>query len=123
MDSDLNEFFSVQGQSTLPPDILGELLSIARLHSLSAQELFFKWESYSIKMGSDETKLDLETVRAFKRDIQEVLEREARGKANLRGTDRRTVHATPRAVANSDDVFGMSVSGSHSNTVANVQQA
>ncbi|MCJ1247379.1 DNA-directed DNA polymerase alpha subunit pol12 [Trapelia coarctata] len=104
---ELNEFFSVPGESSLPADILGELQSVKRLHSISAQELFFKWESYSIKMGSEETKLDLKTVRALKKDIQETLERENRGKAHLRSTDKRGVHATPRAAVSNGDAFGM----------------
>jgi DNA polymerase alpha subunit B len=106
---ELNEFFSVPGESSLPADILGELQSIKRLHSISAQELFFKWESYSIKMGSEETKLDLKTARALKKDIQETLERENRGKTHMRSTDKRGVHATPRAAASNGDAFGMSV--------------
>jgi len=106
---ELNEFFQVPGESSLPADILGELQSIRRLHSISAQELFFKWESYSIKMGSEETKLDLKTVRALKKDIQETLERENRGKTHMRSTDKRGVHATPRAPTSNGDAFGMSV--------------
>jgi len=106
---ELNEFFSVPGQSSLPADILGELQSIERLHSITAQEIFFKWESYSIKMGSEDTKLDLKTVRALKRDIQETLERENRGKTHMRITDKRGVHATPRAAVSNGDAFGMSV--------------
>ena len=103
----LNEFFSVPGEATLPSEILGELESIARLHSLPAQEVFFKWESYCIKMGSEDTKLNYDTVRAFKKDIQETLERDARGKNHARGTEKRSVHATPRAGASSKDVLGM----------------
>ena len=105
---ELNGFFVIPGHTTIPPDILGELESILRLHSISPQELFFKWESYSMKMGSEETKMDLNTVRAFKKDIQEILERENRGKTHMRSTEKRTVHATPRAIATTgDDVFGM----------------
>ncbi|MCJ1433257.1 DNA-directed DNA polymerase alpha subunit pol12 [Xylographa pallens] len=104
---DLNEFFSIPEESSIPPDILGELQSIMRLHSISAQELFYKWESYSMKMGSEETKLDLRTVRAFKKDVQEILERETRSKAHIRSADKRGVHATPRAAANSGDAYGM----------------
>ena len=104
---ELNGLFSFPGESKLPPDILGELQSTLRLHSITPQELFYKWESYSIKMGSEETKLDLNTARAFKKDVQEILERETRGKAHARSADKRGVHATPRATVNSDDVLGM----------------
>ena len=106
---ELNEYFSVPGEPSLPADILGELQSIKRLHSISAQELFFKWESYCLKMGSEETKLDMKTVRALKKDIQETLERENRGKTHMRSTDKRGVHATPRAAVSNGDAFGMSV--------------
>lgn len=104
---DINDLFSIPGQSKLPPDIRGELESIMRLHSISAQELFFKWESYSIKMGSEDTMLDLKTVRAFKKDVQEILERETRGKAHMRSGEKRSVHATPRVANSNGDAFGM----------------
>lgn len=106
-EEELNEFFHMPAQAKLPSDVLGELQSTIRLHSMTPQELFFKWESYSIKMGLDQTKLNIDTVRALKKDIQETLDQEARGKSHLRGAEKRTVHATPRAGVNNDDVFGM----------------
>lgn len=106
---DLNEIFASVAPDGLPQDVLAELQSILRLHSISPQELFYKWESYSLKMGAEETKLNLDTVRAFKRDVQETLERESRGKSHLRSTERRSgATATQRAAANTD-VFGMHV--------------
>ncbi len=45
-----------------------------------ATRIILQMESYSMKMGADDTKLDLNTVRAFKRDVQDSLERETRGK-------------------------------------------
>ena len=107
-EEELNGLFQMPGESTLPPDVLGELQSTIRLHSLSPQELFYKWESYCIKMGA-ETLLNLDTAREFKKDIQEVLDREVKGKAHMRGSEKRTVHATPRATVTNDDVFGMYV--------------
>lgn len=104
---ELNELFSLAGHSKLPPDILGELQSTLRLHSISPQELFYKWESYCIKMGSEETRLDLTTARAFKKDVQEILEREIRGKAHMRSADKKGAHTTPRNAGNSGDVFDM----------------
>ena len=105
---ELNTLFAPPPATELAPDILGELQSILRLHSTSPQELFFKWESYSIKMGSEETKLVLNTVRAFKKDVQESLERENRGKVHVRSTDKRSgVHGTPRNTTGNGDVFGM----------------
>lgn len=62
-----------------------------------------------MKMGSEQTKLDLNTARAFKKDIQEMLERESRGKAHVRSVDKRGAFATPRSAAKSDDLFGMYV--------------
>ena len=102
---ELNQLFSRPPAQEVPQDILGELQSIIRLHSLSPQELLYKWESYSMKMGAEETRLDLATARAFKRDIQEALEREARGKAHTRSADKRGAFATPRNAGKSGDIF------------------
>jgi hypothetical protein len=107
---ELNSLFAPSSSNGLPPDVLGELQSMLRLHSIAAQELFYKWESYSLKMGSEDTKLTLDTVRAFKKDVQDALERESRGKSHIRSADKRNgVGATPRAVTSNSDVFGMCV--------------
>ena len=104
----LNALFAPSSSEGLPPDIFGELQSMLRLHSISAQELFYKWESYSLKMGSDDTKLDLVTVRAFKKDVHDALERESKGRSHVKTADKRHgVAATPRAVSANADVFGM----------------
>ena len=108
--AELNELFAILPATKLPPDVLGELQSILRLHSISPQELFYKWESYSMKMGSEQTKLELSTARAFKNDLQEMLERESRGKAHVRSVDKRGAYATPKSIGKRDDVFGMWVS-------------
>ena len=105
--TELNELFAIPPITELPPDVLGELQSILRLHSISPQELSYKWESYTLKMGSEQTKLDLPTARAFKKDLQEMLERESRGKVHVRSVDKRGAYATPRSAAKGDDVFGM----------------
>lgn len=89
----------------LEPEILTELLSILRLHNISPEELSFKWESYCLKMGAEETKMDLETTRDFKKDLKETLERESRVKT-AKSNDKRTINATPRA-GMGNDVFGM----------------
>ncbi|KAI9841147.1 MAG: DNA-directed DNA polymerase alpha subunit pol12 [Thelocarpon superellum] len=105
---ELHRLFALPPATELPPDILGEFQSILRLHSISPQELFYKWESYSIKMGPDETRLDLHTARAFKNDVQDNLEREIRGKTHTRSADKRgPVPATPRNISSNNDVFGM----------------
>lgn len=106
--AELNELFAIPPVAELPPDVVGELQSILRLHAITPQDLSFKWESYSMKMGTEQTKLDLGTARAFKKDLQEALERESRGKAHVRSVDKRGAYATPRA-AKGDDVFGMLV--------------
>ncbi|KAI9870355.1 MAG: DNA-directed DNA polymerase alpha subunit pol12, partial [Watsoniomyces obsoletus] len=77
----LNALFDPTGNG-LSPDILGVLESIQRLYELSSQELFFKWESYCLKMGSEETKLELDTARMFQKDVQDALERSNQGKQN-----------------------------------------
>lgn len=103
--AELNELFAATFPDGLPKDVLAELQSILRVHSMTAEELFYKWESYSMKMG-DEVKLTMETVRGFKQDVQEALERESRGKAGRQHEKRVAVTATPRAAAGAD-VFGM----------------
>lgn len=107
--AELNELFAIPPVTELPLDVLGELQSILRLHSISPVELLYKWESYTIKMGmdSDQIKLDLVTARAFKKDIQEILEREARGKAHVRSVDKKGAYATPRNAGKGGDVFDM----------------
>ncbi len=107
VEEDFDRLFVVAGKSQLPPDVLGELESISRLHSISAQEVFYKWESYCIKMGSEETKLDIDTIRDFKKDVQEILERETRGRAHMRGSEKKSTPAVPRDMARSDDVLEM----------------
>lgn len=102
---ELNTLFAAPG-TELEADVLTELQSIMRLHSIPPQELFYKWESYSIKMGSDELKLNVESARALKKDVQEGLEREQRSKAHVRSAEKR-VGGTPRNVSSNGDVFGM----------------
>ncbi|GLA05959.1 DNA polymerase alpha subunit B [Aspergillus niger] len=103
--AELNELFAAAAPDGLPKDVLTELQSILRIHSISAQELFYKWESYCLKMGPDELKMDLGAVRLFKKDVQDTLEREARGKAGRQMERKPAVPATPRAATS--DVFGM----------------
>ena len=93
---ELTERFAV-GDQQLEPDMVAELQSIMRMHSLSPQDLFFKWESYCIKMDMDEMRLTVENLRALKRDIQDALERENRDRhAHVVKTEKRP-GATPRA--------------------------
>ena len=92
----------------LEVDVLRELQSIMRIHSIDAQELWYKWESYSMKMGVDDFKLSLDTARALKKDVQDTLERENRNKAHVLTSSKRG-GVTPRTVTSTGDVFGMYV--------------
>lgn len=94
----------------LPPDIVPEFLSMLRSYGLSEQDLFYKWEYYCIKMGPDDTKLNLETVRAFKKDTQEQLEKNIRAKTRQQSSAvSRGVQKTPRHKG-SGDTMALSVS-------------
>ncbi|KAJ3551947.1 hypothetical protein NPX13_g11235 [Xylaria arbuscula] len=103
---ELNERFGT-GDKPLDHNVLVELKSIMQLHSLSPQDLFFKWESYCIKLGVDEMKLSVESLGALKQDLLDALERNNRSHQVQIKTEKR-VGATPRTVAkNGGDVFGM----------------
>ncbi|KAI0407374.1 DNA polymerase alpha/epsilon subunit B [Xylaria palmicola] len=103
---ELNERFGT-GDKPLDHNVLVELQSIMQLHSLSPQDLFFKWESYCIKMDMDEMKLSVESLGALKQDLLDALERSNRSHQVQVKTEKR-VGATPRAaMKGSGDVFGM----------------
>ncbi|KAI1336213.1 DNA polymerase alpha/epsilon subunit B [Xylariaceae sp. FL0016] len=103
---ELNERFAMGGKD-LGPDVIAELQSIMRMHSLSPQDLFFKWESYCIKMDMDEMKLSIENLRQLKQNIQDALERNNQTHQIRIKSEKRT-GATPRtATKNGGDVFGM----------------
>lgn len=106
-DAELRERFA-SANSSIEDDVLSELNSIMRLHSIDPQELWYKWESYSMKMGADDMKLNIETAKALKEDVQSGLERENRSKAHAMTSNKRG-GATPRNVAHTGDVFGMLV--------------
>lgn len=80
----------------VPSEVLAELQSMLRLYSISAEELDFKWQAYSIKMGAEGDKMELKSVRDFKKSVQDTLERESRGKAQQR-TEIKRERPTPRA--------------------------
>jgi DNA polymerase alpha subunit B len=104
-ETELKERFALAG-AELEADVLAELQSIMRIHSIDAQELWYKWESYSMKMGSDDINLNINTARALKKDVQDGLERENRSKAHVLNSNKRG-GATPRNVMSNGDVFGM----------------
>ena len=90
----------------LEPDILAELQSIMRLHDLSAEDLFFKWESYCIKLDVDTQSLSLQMIRNLKQSILDELERSQR-QAHVKQDKR--VGATPKQPAGGkgSNIFGM----------------
>lgn len=103
---ELNEHFATGGKP-LEHNVLVELRAIMDLHSLSAQDLFFKWESYCIKMDMDEMKLSEQSLGALRQDLLDALERNNRSHQVQIKTEKRT-GATPRTVVkNGGDVFGM----------------
>ncbi|TKA29230.1 hypothetical protein B0A50_03740 [Salinomyces thailandicus] len=103
MIQELNKAFATD----LSDDVATELQHIIRLLDLDPQELFFKWESYVIKMGVENTRLEMKTVKDFKKDLQDALERESRAKGHHVGHNSaaKKPSATPRATGG--DVFGM----------------
>lgn len=102
--AELNELFGA-GDKGLGQDVVVEMQSIMRLHSLAPQDLFFKWESYCIKLDMDETHPSHEKMRVFKQDLQDALEKATRTQIHTKPEKR--VGATPRTTAKSGDVFGM----------------
>ncbi|KAL2163005.1 hypothetical protein VTH06DRAFT_6841 [Thermothelomyces fergusii] len=104
--AELNERFgSGTNNKKLEADQVAELRSIMRLHQLSVQDLFFKWESYGIKMGMDDFQPSIDNLRAFKQTLQDELARSSRSQAHGKTAERRAA-AAPR-VARGGDVFGM----------------
>jgi DNA polymerase alpha subunit B len=101
--AELNQRFG-SGAKDLEADVVAELKSMMRMHQLSAQDLFFKWESYGMKMGMDDFKASVDNLRAFKQNLQDALERSNRSQVHIK-TEKRA-GATPR-VAKGGDVFGM----------------
>jgi DNA polymerase alpha subunit B len=91
----------------IPSEVLTELELMTRLYNISAEELDFKWQAYSMKIGGDDNKLDLKTARDFKKTLQDALEKESRGKVQQR-SDAKRVAPTPRA-AKGGDMYDMYV--------------
>lgn len=104
LEAQISGLFAAPDQ-TLPKDVLSELLHIVQLMSLSAQDLYYKWEGYAITMGADTTTLNYKTVRDFKKTLQEELERTVRTRPEPQHPPKR-VGATPRT-GGTQDVFGM----------------
>ena len=111
--AELTEHFSPGGKE-LENDVFVVLQSIMKLHQLSAEDLFYKWEAHCLKLDQDVKDLSMERLRAFKQDLQDVLECSNRAQAQVRADKR--VTATPRAINKGGDVYGMCV-GSNSATM------
>ncbi|KAI1432659.1 DNA polymerase alpha/epsilon subunit B [Xylaria sp. CBS 124048] len=103
---ELNERFAT-GDKPLDHNVLIMLHSIMELYSLSVDDLFFKWESYCIKMDIDEVKLSVESLSALKQELLEALERSNRTHQVKVKTEKRA-GGTPRGnMKNSADMFGI----------------
>ena len=106
-DAEITKLFGASVGGTVPDDVVKELQHIVHILGIESQELFFKWESYVMKMGTESTKLDYKTVCEFKKDLQDALERESRSKGHVvhQSASKRAA-PTPRA-GSGGDVFGM----------------
>lgn len=104
--SELNDRFGA-GDNGLGQDVVVEMQSIMRLYSLSPQDIFFKWESYCIKLDIESQLPSYEKMRAFKQDLQDALEKSTRTQAHIKPERHHRAGATPRAAIKSGDVFGM----------------
>lgn len=102
--AELNQFFGAADKG-LTQDVVVEMQSIMRLHNLSPEELFFKWESYCIRLDMDDIRPTYEKMRAFKQSLQDALEKATRTQVHSKPEKR--LGATPRATAKGADVFGM----------------
>ncbi|TDZ68491.1 DNA polymerase alpha subunit B [Colletotrichum sidae] len=103
-EAELKHYFA-SDEKGLEPEVLTELQSIMRLHEVSGEDLFYKWESFCIKMDMDAANPDMTHVRTFKAELQDQLEKAAKQQTHIK-TERRA-HGTPRAVRGGGDVFGM----------------
>lgn len=97
----IQEHFSPN--APLEPDVLTDLRSTADLHGLSAEDLFYKWESYCIRLEADASVVTLPAVRGFKRSTLDELEKSNQAKA-----EQKRIAATPRGVkGKGGDVYNM----------------
>lgn len=102
--SELNERFGANDKG-LGQDVIVEMQSIMRLHDLSPEDLYFKWESYCIRMDMEAGQPSFEKMRDFKQGLQNDLEKSTRTQVHSKPDKR--VGATPRTAKGGGDVFGM----------------
>ncbi|CAK3862559.1 DNA polymerase alpha subunit B [Lecanosticta acicola] len=105
VEAELSRYFAPP-DTPLPQDVMTELLHILQLMSLTPEDLYYKWDSYVIKMGTETTKLDFKTLHDFRRSMQDELERNSKKGHTVQSASKRTA-ATPRAGAGGSDVFGI----------------
>ena len=86
--------------------IINELSHICTVFSYEPLDVFYSWEAYVQKMGGD-IALDDKTVRDFKKDLQDGLERDSRQKSHVVHASTRKAAPTPRNGGGGGDVFGM----------------
>ncbi|KAL9471361.1 hypothetical protein ACSS6W_009302 [Trichoderma asperelloides] len=91
---------------TLEPDVVSELESMARLHDISTEDLYFKWESYCIKMDVDTQAVTLSNVRGLKQGIQDELEK-SQHRVQLKNERKMAPTSRSKPGAKGGDVFGM----------------
>ncbi|OAA74082.1 DNA polymerase alpha/primase associated subunit [Cordyceps fumosorosea ARSEF 2679] len=112
-DSELQRLFSAS--RAVEPDVAAELESMMRLHEVSAEDLFYKWESYCMKLDLDAGEaLTLANVRNLKQSMMDELAKAAAtpatDMASKHKAERRAT-GTPRAAANGGggggDMYGM----------------
>lgn len=102
-ETDIQDRFSPN--KPLEQDVLYEIQSILRLHALSVDDLFFKWDAYCIKMDLEaQLALSLPNLRHLKQSIQDELEKSHRA---TQARAERKVNAAPRGGVSAGDVFGM----------------
>ncbi len=65
--------FLMERFGNVEPNVLALLKSTTAIYSISEEDLYFKWESWSFKMGND-PELNYANVTLFKQDIQNQLE-------------------------------------------------
>lgn len=102
--AELNELFGA-GDKGLAQDVVVEMQSIMRLHRLTPEDLFLKWEAYCIRLNIDDIHPTFEKMREFKQNLQDALEKVTRTQVHSKPDKR--AGATPRATVKGTDVFGM----------------
>jgi DNA polymerase alpha subunit B len=105
VDDELQSRFSPN--RPLEPDVAAELQSIMRLHDLSPEDLYLKWDSYCLQMETDAHDVTLSAVRRLKQTILDSLEKDNSRRAQVKTAATPRPSAGARGGAGGADVFGM----------------